>query len=253
MRSLGFDDFPLGPDPESSFGFDLLDGQRMASAFYSTMVSVSPYGMLDLDHVRRWGYGLDPDQAKKLEARARSAGRDLTDREREALYGSETEKGGRSVVNGREVPEGGCAEEATRRTTRGVADADRLWSYVPERTVEIDKVVAKDERVRRAFRDWSRCVEDKGFKRYENPTEAFLDKAWWKGREDGGSARSERELGTAVADVECNLKLNTAGVWWSVSKEKQREELRRNKSRYEAVRRDADRVRAEIREALGEK
>ncbi|MET7356983.1 hypothetical protein ABZS76_00910 [Streptomyces sp. NPDC005562] len=58
-------------------------------------------------------------------------------------------------------------------------------------------------------------------------------------------------MGTAVADVECNRKLNVAGVWWAVSNEKQREDLRRHKSRYEAVRKGQDRLRAEVREVLG--
>ncbi|MFH8608177.1 hypothetical protein ACH4D5_11870 [Streptomyces sp. NPDC018029] len=245
MRTLGFDDFPLDP------GFGPLGGARMSESFTSTMVQVSPYGMLDLDQARRWGYGLDPDRAKALEAELEPTGRDLTSREYEALYGPDTGEGGRSV-NGRKVPEGGCAAEATRQTTRGVADSGRLWGYVPQRIEKIDKAVAKDARVRKAFRDWSRCVEDKGFKRYGSPAQAFRDKAWWKGGEDGNTGRTERELGTAVADVECNRKLNTAGVWWSVSNEKQREDLRRNRSRYEAVRKDQDRVRAEVRAALGE-
>ncbi|MEV0257486.1 hypothetical protein AB0H82_24920 [Streptomyces sp. NPDC050732] len=242
MRSLGFDDFPLGP------GF--APGIRMADSFTSTLVYVSPYGTLDLDRARRWGYGLAPDHAKALRAELRPTGRELTQREYEALYGPG--KGGRSV-NGRKIPQGGCAAEATRRTERDVTDSGRLWAYVPRRIEKIDKAVAKDDRVRRAFRDWSRCVEDKGFKRYENPTRAFGDKEWWKESENGDTPPTKRELGTAVADVECNRKLNTAGVWWSVSNEKQREDLRRNKSRYEAVREDQDRVRDGIREALGEK
>ncbi|MEV7193386.1 hypothetical protein AB0N81_16505 [Streptomyces sp. NPDC093510] len=245
MRTLGFRDFPLDPGPWR--------GVRMASTFTSTLTYVSPYGLLDLDRARRWGYGIDPDQAKALEAELRPKGRELTRREYEALYGPDTGAGagGSSVVNGRKVPKDGCAGEARRRTAEGVADEGRLWSYVPERAAKIDKAVAEDERVRGAFGDWSRCVEDKGFKRYKNPARAFSDKAWQKGREGGNTSRTKEELGTAVADVECNRELNTAGVWWAVTNEKQREDLRRNKSSYEAVRKDQGRVRAVVRETLG--
>ncbi len=242
MRTLGFDDFPLDPDTWGR--------TEMADTFTMTMVFVSPYGTLDLDRARRWGYGPDPDGADSSAGEPRPKGRDLTRREREALNGSGPGEGGRMVVHGRRVPEGGCAAEATRRTLGDEADSMRLWGYVSGRTEKIDKAVAKDERVRRAFADWSRCVEDKGFERYASPAQAFRDKAWRKGREDGGTHRTKRELGTAVADVECNRDLNVTGVWWAVSDEKQRADLRRNKPRYEAVRKDQDRVRAAVRETL---
>ncbi|MEU6824505.1 hypothetical protein ABZ921_28065 [Streptomyces atriruber] len=246
MRTLGFDDFPLDPDIWGS-------RPRMANSFTWTLVYVSPYGMLDLDQARRWGYGSDPDRARSLPAELRPKGRKVTPREDEALNGSGSgsREGGRMTVHGRKVPKGGCSAEATRRVTATVDDETRLWGYVPQRAGKIDKAVAKDARVRRAFADWSRCVEDKGFKRYASPAQAFRDKAWRKGREDGNTHRTKKELGTAVADVECNRDLNVTGVWWAVSNEKQRADLRRNKSRYEAVRRDQDRVRAAIRETLG--
>ncbi|MET8685709.1 hypothetical protein ABZV77_15960 [Streptomyces sp. NPDC004732] len=244
MRSFGFEDFPLEPDT-------WIRGTRMANSFTSTLVYVSPYGTLDLDRARRWGYGSDPGRTESMTAELLPKGREVTDREDPVLNGTEAGEGGRSVVHGRRVPAGGCSAEATRRTMATVGDETRLWAYVPERTEQIDTAVAKDERVRRAFADWSRCVEDKGFKRYASPARAFRDEAWRRGREDGSTHRTKRELGTAVADVECNRDLNVAGVWWAVADEKQRDDLRRNKSRYEAVRTDQNRVRAEVRKVLG--
>ncbi|MFI7321164.1 hypothetical protein [Streptomyces venezuelae] len=242
MRSFGFEDFPLDPDTFV----------RMADAYESTLTFVSPYGTLDLDRARRWGYGFDPDLAEKQEAAFRPKGREVTGRERQVLEGPEAGEGGRSVVNGRKIPKGGCSAKAERRLEAAVADPTRMGEYVSRRTAEIDEAVAKDERVRRAFRDWSRCVEGRGFKRYASPARAFTDKAWRKGLGDGSTHRTERELGTAVADVECNRGLNVTGVWWAVTAEKQRADLRRNRSRYEAVRKDQDRVRAAVREVLGE-
>ncbi len=242
MRDFGFEDFPLDPDTFV----------HMADAFESTLILVSPYGTLDLDRARRWGYGLDPDLAEKQEAVFRPKGRAVTGRERRVLEGPEASEGGRLVVDGKKVPKGGCSGKAERRMEAAVADPTRLGEYVSRRTAEIDKAVAKDERVRRAFRDWSRCVQDRGFKRYASPARASTDKAWSKGLDDGSSHRTKREVGTAVADVECNRGLNVTGVWWAVTAEKQRADLRRNKSRYEAVRKDQDRVRAVVREVLGE-
>ncbi|MFI1679692.1 hypothetical protein [Streptomyces sp. NPDC020607] len=246
MRSFGFKDFPLDPD---TWG-----GIRMASHYESTLVAVSPYGTLDLEHARRWGYGFDADpaRAERQKAEFLPKGRKVTRREEPVLNGPDAGEGDRSAVKGRKIPKGGCSAEAERRTEAAVADPTRMRDYVPQRTEEIGKAVARDERVRRAFRDWSRCVADRGFKRYGSPARAFTDKAWRKGLENGNTRRTERELATAVADVECNRGLNVTGVWWAVTAEKQRDDLRRNKSRYEAVRKDQDRLRAAVREVLGE-
>ncbi|MGA4851250.1 hypothetical protein ACOBQB_35245 [Streptomyces sp. G5(2025)] len=243
MRSFGFADFPLHPGRPAP----------MSEQSHLMAVAVSPYGLLDLGQARRWGYGFDPHRAAAWGAAAEPKGRVPTQRENQVLHGFGTGNDGKAVVRGREVPEGGCAAEGERRLTAGVANREHLMGYVSRRTQKIDRAVAEDERVRRAFRDWSRCVEGKGFKEYESPVEAFGDKAWWAGREDGNTARTKRELDTAVADVACKRKLNTAGVWWAVSNEKQRADVRDNKAGYAAVREDRDRVRAAIREALGEK
>ncbi|MEU3921894.1 hypothetical protein [Streptomyces sp. NPDC029004] len=63
---------------------------------------------------------------------------------------------------------------------------------------------------------------------------------------------TERELATATADVECKRKHETVRVWWGVRAEMQRADVERNKATYEAVRRDLDTVRANIRRALDE-
>ncbi|MEU1016988.1 hypothetical protein [Streptomyces sp. NPDC005898] len=241
MRSFGFDDFPLEPGL----------GPLMAESYSATMtmVAMPSYGMLDLRQARRSGYGFDPERTEAELKRILPTGRAPTEREDGVLHGTASER----VVNGREVPAGGCSAEGARRLVRGVTDVDRMWTYVAGRQEKLDKVVAEDERVRRAFRDWSRCVAGKGFRTYETPMAAFRDKEWRRGRDDGNTGRTSRELGTAVADVTCKRELNTAGVWWAVSEEVQRADLRRNKSRYAVVRRDQQRVRDTVREVLGAK
>ncbi|MEV0318638.1 hypothetical protein ACIBKX_19390 [Streptomyces sp. NPDC050658] len=234
MKKLGYDDFPLYP-------------QRVKDTLSVTMVAVAmssyPYGPLDLDAARDWGYGYDP---RKKTGAQRPEGRLITQEENEALYGAR-----RGADGG-----GGCSGAGTERLVEGVSDKTRMWTYTARRTQHLDKAAVKDARVREALGTWSRCMADKGVKRYKDPKAAFGDKAWGRsgrsGRQDGNTTRTRRELATAVADVECKREHNTAGVWWAVRQEKQRADVARHKDAYDAVRADQDRVRAHVRRALGE-
>ena len=58
MVAFGFADFPLDPK----------DPPRRMAAIMSVLVSSGPFGMLDLDDARRWGYGWDPKKSMRLEA-----------------------------------------------------------------------------------------------------------------------------------------------------------------------------------------
>ncbi|MFG2502387.1 hypothetical protein ACGFSB_29770 [Streptomyces sp. NPDC048441] len=235
MRKLGFDDFPLypkQPDPDN------MPTQTL------TVVAMSayPYGPLDLDRARRWGYGWDPK--KSLARTGRPEGRAMTDAERDALYG-----GGRGSSE-----RGGCGVSDTERLTDGVQDKTRMWTYTAKRRQHLDKAAAKDKRVREAVDTWAGCMEDKGIKRYKSPSAAFQDKAWGRAHLKGGqTTRTKRELATATADVECKREHNTAGVWWAVRDEKQRVDVARHRDVYEAVREDQDRVRANVRRVLDER
>ncbi|MCX4669870.1 hypothetical protein OG453_24825 [Streptomyces sp. NBC_01381] len=233
MRDLGFDDFPLYPEEPSG---------RQSVTLTAVAVTSYPYGPLDLDAARRWGYGYDPKKSGAADGRTK--GRAMTDKEYEALYGLRRKPSG----------SGGCAGAGGERLMAGVPDEARMWTYTSERSRRLDKVVAKDERVRDALGAWSRCMADKGVKRYKTPGDAFGDKAWGrKGRSDGNTTRTRRELATAVADVECKREQNTAGVWWVVREEKQSADVAGHKDAYEAVRADQQRVRANVRRILGEK
>ena len=232
MRKLGFDDFPLHPKQP-----------KMAASYGLVAVAMSsyPYGPLDLDSARRWGYGWDPERPWAGVVR-HSEGRAVTADEQEALYGSSRK------------PADGCANRGTERLTEGVQDKTRMYTYVPQRRERLDKAITKDGRVREALDTWSDCMESKGIKRYRTPSDAFGDKAWGRGNDHGGNTdRSKRELATATADVECKREHNTAGVWWAVRQEKQRADVARHKDAYAAVRADQDRVRANVKRVLGEK
>ncbi|WP_167542469.1 hypothetical protein [Streptomyces himastatinicus] len=232
MVGLGFTDFPLDPKPPKSYGSSGAPGAPGASLL-TLRRSETPLGPLDLDQAKRWGYGWAP--AKAPLGVAGPKGRAMTDKEYAALYGRSGD-----------APKGGCAGQGDRQLLKGVADATHMWAYPSRRQERLEKAVAKDRRMRKAFATWSDCVVDKGFKRYRNPEAARQDKAWGTGR-DGNTTHTQREVGTAVADIECKRKHNTLGVWWSVTAERQRADIDRNKAVYEAVRRDLDTVRANVR------
>ncbi|MCX4819309.1 hypothetical protein OG883_05200 [Streptomyces sp. NBC_01142] len=235
MADFGFTDFPLDPKNPSA---------GMA-AIVTVLVSSGPFGALDLALARRWGYGWDPRNRGGWEPKDRT----MTQEEYEVLHGPGL--GGASTVRGRKVPENGCHGAASEQLDRGVKDSTRMWSYVSGREAELIKTEPKDDRIRRAWDTWARCVEDRGFGQYDNPDKAFGDKTW--GRDQGGNTtRTAREVGTAVADVECKRQYNTVGVWWAVRAERQRADIDRNRAAYEAIRGDLDVVRGNIARALGE-
>ncbi|MEU6388614.1 hypothetical protein [Streptomyces sp. NPDC046939] len=226
MVRHGFADFPRDPQPYT-----------MAATYTVTGVAMSagPVGSHDLENARRWGYGWDP--AKAVGPR-RHTGRMMTSEESEVYHGDQ------------EAGDNGCSGEAERRLRRGVHDIERVWTYVTEREDAVDKRAARDPRLRRAYRVWADCVAGKGFTRYADPMAAADDKAWRRGQ-DGNTRRTRREIGTAVADVECKRAHNTAGVWWSVTARLQRRELAAHRAEFDAVRADRDRVLRNVRAVLG--
>ncbi|TQK51944.1 hypothetical protein FBY35_2366 [Streptomyces sp. SLBN-118] len=235
MVGFGYADFPLDPKLP----------QGGAAPILSVLVSSSPFGTLDLDRAGRWGYGWDP----KTSVVPEHTGRAMTEEEHGILYGSRL--GGAMTVHGRKVPASGCSGEANKQLTSGVKDSKRMWSYVSGREQNLIRTEPRNERIRRAWATWSQCVVDKGLSRYESPDKAFADKAWHRGS-GGNTTRSERELATARADVECKRKHDTVREWWEARAQIQRADIERNKAAYEAVRRDLDVVRANIRRALDE-
>ncbi|MFD3525232.1 hypothetical protein [Streptomyces sp. NPDC058653] len=240
MADFGFTDFPLDP---------ALPGSTNTTTTAMVAVAMStPFGELDLDEARRWGYGWDPELS---DAGAGFGGKDraMTDAEYRVYYNADRTPG--FTVKGREVPETGCYGKASTGLTDGVEDATRMWTYTSRRALALSKTAAKDPEVDKALRTWATCVEDKGFGPYEDREAAFRDKAWHRG-DDGNTRRTRRERDTAVADIECAREHNTVGVWWAGSARSQSADIRSHRSAYEAVRRDQDVVRANVRRVLGD-
>ncbi|MEV3855142.1 hypothetical protein AB0J38_12550 [Streptomyces sp. NPDC050095] len=228
MVRRGFADFPREPKYPGI-------GGKSATTASLVAVSTGPVGPYDLGNARRWGYGWDPEKKMSL---PEPKGREMTTEEVGVYYGDGS------------APHTGCSGEASDRIERGVSDSRRMWSYVGGREMAVRDQVDRDPQMRRAYRAWADCVVDKGFKRYANPVRAFDDKAWKRGQ-NGNTTRTDRELGTAVADIACKRAHNTAGVWWTVARRLQQRELARHQGEFEAVRKDRDTLRANIRDVLG--
>jgi hypothetical protein len=112
MGARGPPDFPLDP-------------RRPGDPFFLTAVSTD-YGVLDIDAARRSGYDWDP----ATHPDPRPKGRRTTDAE----YA--------------DWP--ACTAEAGKRLMRGI-DVKRDWSAARERTMEVDKAVERDPRLRAAW------------------------------------------------------------------------------------------------------
>ncbi|MFD8384376.1 hypothetical protein ACFV2X_38640 [Streptomyces sp. NPDC059679] len=236
MIRLGFTDFPADPKPPAS------SASTTAKGLIITALPTS-LGAFDLDHAKRWGYGWEPRLRKALEP----TGRAMTQAEFAALYGMSSNG---ATPKGSKSSERGCSGRANNQLLKGVADSRRMWTFPATHDADLQKAVKKDRQVRRAFATWSKCVVDKGGKRFADPMAAYSDKGWRRG-EDGNTPQTRREVATAVADVECKREHNTLGVWWAALAKRQRADIQRHEDTYAAVRSDVEVLRGNIRKALG--
>ena len=210
MAERGHPDFPLDP-------------RYPSDPVVATAVGTD-YGALDLAAAHRWGYGWDP--AKPLVP----------------------EPKGRRMTSAEYADFPACNAEAGRRLMRGI-DLKRDWLYAGTRTIEVDKAVKRDPRLRAAWDVWSRCVAEQGFTRYRDPVAAYTDTAWQRGS-DGNTRQTQRERATAVADVTCKQRHHTAEVWHAVRVQKQAVDITRHRDRYAAGLHALQTYRATIAEVL---
>ncbi|MFI6082529.1 hypothetical protein ACIBBB_16385 [Streptomyces sp. NPDC051217] len=102
MADFGFENFPLDPALPGS--------TDMAAATMVAVAMSTPFGELDLDEARRFGYGWDP---KVSEGGYGKKDRATTDAEYRVYYNADRTPG--LTVRGREVPETGCYGQARNR------------------------------------------------------------------------------------------------------------------------------------------
>lgn len=114
---------------------------------------------------------------------------------------------GVTAYRGVPVPSGGCVGEAMRQLKPGI---EQIEAGLPQKLQwQSYALTRQDSRVASVFARWRSCMEDKGF-RYADPPAAANDPRW------RGERPSPQETATAVADVDCKLRTNVAGVMLAV-------------------------------------
>jgi hypothetical protein len=159
------------------------------------------YTILDAAKARAEGYHAIDLINQERAALARAAGNHPSTAARNIWTG------GGSVADGRLIPSGGCAGEATRTLHTGIKPVD---TSVPQKLQRqsFDLMLA-DSRVGRSFARWSTCMKGKGFG-YPDPIAAFGDGRWQV------AAISRTEIDTATADVDCKVAVDVGGVMLAV-------------------------------------
>ncbi|WP_329498674.1 hypothetical protein [Kitasatospora herbaricolor] len=148
-----------------------------------------------------------------------------------ALASSEARAG---TVAGQAVPEGGCVGEARRTLgspTRGVS------TFVQQLTSASYPESMNDPEVKAVFGQWSHCMASRGYG-YAAPMDANDDPQF---RPKPGGV-SQREIDTAIADLDCRNAYRVAEVWHAAEVRIQEGLVAANTVALEADRRTLDGV-----------
>ncbi|WTW96978.1 hypothetical protein OG216_28065 [Streptomycetaceae bacterium NBC_01309] len=128
---------------------------------------------------------------------------------------------------------GGCfAEVDAQLAERGavIQDAELV------NTINADGMrrSIEDHRMKEAFALWSGCMKERGYV-YATPLDAADDPRW-----GAAETASSEEIATAVADTDCMIKNNVAGVWFAVESAYQKRDIEANFEKLEEVRKAID-------------
>lgn len=188
------------------------------------------FGVVNLEEVKRYGYGVPGGDGGTVSAdgsitdpvkQANSV--TITD-EQAAVASGSTEL---AAVNGSKIPAGGCIAEA--RSQVGTQNDPVL--ALTEATIGYGAMQAdKDPRVLEGFAQWSECMAASGYS-YATPWEANDDPRW-----SITSEATEEEIAVAVTDVECQQKINLAGLRVAVAAAWQQEYIQARKEDFATVR-----------------
>ncbi|MFJ4095617.1 hypothetical protein ACIPYS_28850 [Kitasatospora sp. NPDC089913] len=197
-----------------------LDYSAPAPTASGTTQTTHRYDPVELADVSANGYhSPDPDRGKKP-GTAPSLGPDVT-----TVLGAGLGPDGRPApgtavdYRGKQLPSGGCIADAQRQlAARGGTgrDADVAVGV----NYEGFERSRQDPRVLAVFRDWSRCMAERGYS-YGTPADALKDPRW-----GATTTPSAEEVATATADVECKERVNVVGVWFTVESAYEQELIR---------------------------
>lgn len=203
-----------------------------SSAFGPRTLMDRRYGITDAHLAAVDGFGLGPRDPSLAPPQPKP---DLSVDARTALSGQ-----GASVVNGKQVPRGGCLTQADRQLDAG--NPANVDTALPQRlqfaTFEQSQ---HDPTVLAAISAWSSCMQAAGY-RYASPLDAVSDP-----RFTDSTHPSRQEIRTAVADVRCKERTNLVGIWFSTESAMQRQEIARSSDAFasalRALRSRVDRAR----------
>jgi hypothetical protein len=174
------------------------------------------YGITDLALAQEHGYGLGPRDPALQPPPVRP---ELGPDGQNALSGQ-----GSSVVNGVEVPEGGCLAEADRALETATTNA-RLGQQLQRESFQESR---QDSRVRSATKEWSSCMAEAGY-RYTDPFAAAGDPRFIGGLTD-------EQIAVAVTDIDCKSRTNLVGIWFTVESAYQNRYIEQNAAKFEQTR-----------------
>lgn len=129
---------------------------------------------------------------------------------------------GQSTHGGQAVPEGGCYGEASRELAEG-SPAPANEQLGDELSAQAHTRAQQDSRVRKAFTEWSACMNRAGYD-YTEPSNANNDPRWWTDR----NTSTPDEIAVATADVRCKREVNLISRWATVETAYQKRLLDRN-------------------------
>ncbi|MGW5274433.1 hypothetical protein ACWEQP_18000 [Streptomyces sp. NPDC004044] len=218
MKRFGFDyvlpaPTPPSRDDSSSRVFGLADAEDAAQFGYASpdrATDPAPAKRQAQAAVSRTGQtvlnGVDPVAEAAAKAKGKAAAR--TD---QPMSQTEAEKapGSGIIVNGEEVPVGGCGREsALKLYAPNPGSIDILFVF--NLGGEAESRALEDSRVRKATTKWSQCMADSGFTT-SSPDNVHSDLGL-----EQGELSSPEAITIAKADVACKTQVNYIGIRYAV-------------------------------------
>ncbi|CCH32708.1 hypothetical protein ABZ816_30455 [Actinosynnema sp. NPDC047251] len=193
------------------FGVEYTVPLPVAQPFGPRSLTERRYGITDAGLAELHGYGMGPRDPALRPAPVKP---ELDATGQNALTGQ-----GQSVLAGQAVPEGGCAGDADRVLDRDLpAGADpQLGQRLQFESFEAGR---QDSRVRAAVAAWSACMAEAGH-HYADPLAVAGDPAFI------GDV-TPTQLATAATDIDCKVRTNLVGVWFTVESAYQRARIEKD-------------------------
>ena len=170
------------------------------------------YGIVDREYAKGHGYRPRPSAA---EADDRSAWNPSA-AELIVISGPSMAEPGQAIPHdqdGNPVPKGGCAGSAWKELGGDPP------STAQEAGADTYDRAQNDSRVQEAWDAWASCMNDKGYD-YKSP--------WDPNNANWPEKVGEKEITTALDDIDCREETNLVGIWMAVESAYQEQEIQDN-------------------------